>query len=141
MANQYEVDPRQALFLKAYLDPKSETFSNAYQSALSVGYSEEYAKTILSQDVDWLSENLNTEAMVRKAEKKLEKLMDSEDEKIQLDSSKFVAGRLGKAKWSEKTLTEHSGRVEMVQTDGKLDKLAEQLDASNKASYEAEPEG
>ena len=40
--NQYKPDPRQALFLKHYLDPKSPTFSNALQSALKAGYEQEY---------------------------------------------------------------------------------------------------
>lgn len=102
MANQYEVDPRQALFLKYYLDPKSETFSNALQSALKAGYSQEYSETILSQDLDWLSENLRSDVMLKKAEKNLEKLMDSEDERVQADISKFVSSRLGKKKWSER---------------------------------------
>ncbi len=107
MANQYEVDPRQALFLKAYLDPKSETFSNAYQSGLQVGYSKEYAENITSLLPDWLSENIGYDQMLNKAEKNLEKLLDSKDEKVQLDTTKFVASRLGKKKWSERT--EHTG--------------------------------
>lgn len=106
-ANQYQADPRQSLFIKNYLDPKSETFSNAYQSALKAGYEDEYAKVIVSKDLDWLSESINDEEMVRKAEKNLRNLMDSEDEKIKGDISKFVAGRLGKKKWSDRI--EHTG--------------------------------
>lgn len=102
MANQYKVDPRQALFLKAYLDPKSATFSNAYQSALAVGYTEEYASTILSKELDWLSDNVRTDQMISKAEKKLDQLLDSKDERVSADVSKFVASRLGKKKWSER---------------------------------------
>jgi len=45
-------DPRQALFLAHYLNPKSDTFSNAYQSGIKAGYSEEYSKVILSKDID-----------------------------------------------------------------------------------------
>lgn len=107
MANQYEVDPRQALFLKNYLDPKSTTFSNAYQSAIAAGYAEEYAKNILNKDLDWLAENIEVAQMLSKAEKNLDKLMGSEDERIQADISKFVAGRLGKKRWSERL--EHGG--------------------------------
>lgn len=111
MANQYKVDPRQALFLKAYLDPKSATFSNALQSALSVGYSREYAENITNQLPDWLAENLGTERMLKKAEKNLDTLMDSKNENIKADISKFVTGRLGKKKWSE--------RQEVTGPDGK----------------------
>ena len=45
-------DPRQATFLAYYLNPKSDTFSNAYQSGIKAGYSEEYSKVILSKDID-----------------------------------------------------------------------------------------
>jgi hypothetical protein len=110
--NQYtDPDPRQSLFLKYYLDPKSETFSNALQSGLRAGYSEEYSRNILSMGLDWLSDSIDSEHMVKKAEKNLNNLMESEDEKVKLDTSKFVASRLGKKKWSE--------RIENTGADGK----------------------
>ncbi len=57
--NQYTgPDPRQALFLSSYIDPRSPTFGNAFQSALAAKYSEDYALAIKSQMPDWLSENL-----------------------------------------------------------------------------------
>lgn len=108
MANQYEVDPRQALFLTNYLDPKSKTFANAKQSAISAGYSEEYAKVIMNKDSDWLSENVNLAKMLNKAEKNIEKLLDEqEDKRLLLEVSKLVATRIGKNKWSERQ--EHTG--------------------------------
>lgn len=115
-ANQYQVDPRQALFLANYLNPKSKTFSNAYQSALEAGYTEEYAANILNQDTDWLSESLESNKMVQKAEKVLEKALeiDVTDEKIgdrALKASQFVTSRLNKAKWSE--------RIEATGANGK----------------------
>ena len=45
-ANQHKPDPRQQLFLAKYKDPKSKTFGNAYQSAVAVGYTEDYASSI-----------------------------------------------------------------------------------------------
>lgn len=114
MANQYEVDPRQALFLSYYLNPKSETFSNALQSALKAGYSQEYAENITNQMPDWLAENLGKEKMLKKAESNLEKILespiidkDNRIDKVVADVSKFTASRLGKDKWSERN--EHSG--------------------------------
>lgn len=99
--NQYIEDPRQALFFKNYLDPKSKTFSSAYQSALAAGYSEEYAKVILSKDLDWLSENVTSARLVAKAEKNLESFLDDVSEKrIQADITKFVAERLYKKKYA-----------------------------------------
>lgn len=55
-ANQYTTDPRQDAFLKAYYDPESQTYSNAYRSALAVGYSESTSKDILHNRPKWLSE-------------------------------------------------------------------------------------
>ena len=111
--NQYKPDPRQSLFLEAYLDPKSKTFSNAYQSALTAGYEDEYAKTILSQDLDWLSENLKNNSLLKKAEKRLEQLMDFEpvDEEGKIDNSllanqmkgiNLIAKGIGKETYSER---------------------------------------
>ena len=142
--NQYKPDPRQALFLKYYLDPKSETFSNAIQSGLKAGFSEEYSKVILSKDLDWMSESINTGLMVQKAEKNLQNMLDMEvlkDDvdtgklKIKADVSKFVAERLAKDKYSQKQVTEHTGKVELVD-NSELDKLADILDEKNKKKYE-----
>lgn len=70
-ANQYQTDPRQTLFLTHYLDPKSDTFSNALQSGIKAGYTEEYSKSLTSQLPDWLSESINDTELLKKAEKRL----------------------------------------------------------------------
>lgn len=49
------LDPRQLDFLRRYLSPDSDTYSNALQSALAAGYKQEYAEVIL-QRAPWLSE-------------------------------------------------------------------------------------
>ena len=93
MAKSELLDARQALFLQYYLKPGTETFSNIYQSAVKAGYSKEYAESINSQ-VSWLSESLGTvtkDELVTKAKKNLGKLLDSQDERIQADITKFVA--------------------------------------------------
>ena len=120
--NQYQPDPRQSLFLANYLDPGSETFSNAYKSALKAGYSEEYSSVILSQDLDWLSEKLKDEDMVQRAEKALlealnyvtvneEGKVDASVAKIKQDTAKFISERLKKEKYS--------ARQEVTGKDGK----------------------
>lgn len=112
MANQYKDDPRQALFLKAYLDPKSDTFSNALQSGLKVGYSQEYSESILSMGLDWLSESLgkyNIDRIVEKAKRNLDELLDNEDARVRADITKFVSKTKGG--FSEKTETEHTGEI------------------------------
>ncbi len=111
-----ELTPRQQAFLNNYLDPKSETFSNAYQSALKAGFSEEYAKTILSQDVDWLSENLRDNKLVVKALKNLDILLDGEDTKVRADLTKFVLERLNKQKFSTKSEIDLTSKGEQIKS-------------------------
>ncbi len=72
-ANQHVTDPRQAAFKTAYYDPDSRTYSNAFQSALAVGYSESTAKDLLHNRPDWLSEKWG-ESRVFKPEDLLRKL-------------------------------------------------------------------
>ncbi len=88
------LDPRQALFLEYYLKPQSPTFSNIYQSAIKAGYSDEYAQNMRAKTLEWVSENVGTvtkDELVTKAKRNLDKLLDSQDEKIQADITKFVA--------------------------------------------------
>lgn len=122
MANQHKPDPRQAEFLINYLDPKSETFSNALQSAIKAGYSQEYGENIMSLMPDWLSESIADSELLKLAEKRLKQLLNFEpvDEEGKIDNSllanqmkaiNLVAKGIGKAKYSE--------RVEQTGADGK----------------------
>ena len=97
-----ELTPRQSQFLKNYLDPKSKTFSNAYQSAIQAGFTEDYAKTILSKDLDWLSENVRDNKLVVKALKNLDNLLGGEDDKIKADLTKFTLSRLNREKFGDR---------------------------------------
>jgi hypothetical protein len=116
--NQHQPDPRQSLFLAYYLDPKSETFSNAHDSAIKAGYSEEYAKNITGQMPDWLSESIRDNEMLAVAEKRLKQILNFEpvDKEGKIDNSllanqmkaiNLVAKGIGKAKYSERQ--EHTG--------------------------------
>ena len=51
--------PQQEKFLEYYYDPKSETFSNIYQSGIRAGYSEGYAKIMKSSSIGnlWIRQN------------------------------------------------------------------------------------
>lgn len=73
--NQHISDPRQEAFKAAYYDPASRTYSNAFQSALAVGYSESTAKDLLHNRPAWLSEKWG-EAKVFEPEDLLSKLSD-----------------------------------------------------------------
>lgn len=119
--NQHKPDPRQELFLSHYLNPNSETFSNALQSALKAGYEQEYAESITYKMPDWLSESVGDAKLVKDAEKALSEAVnyDTVDEggkvdasvaKIKQDTAKFITSRLVD-KWNEKKKVELSGEV------------------------------
>lgn len=127
-ANQWNPDPRQSLFLKYYLDRKSETFSNAYRSAIKAGYADDYAKVILTKDLDWVSESVRDERFIQLADKNLEELLiQDEDKKVKADLTKFVKSRLQKEKWSE--------RSEITGPEGKPLEIREIKQLDDKALY------
>ena len=61
VGNQWEATTRQVKFIDAYMDPKSDTFGNSYQSAIKAGFSESYASQIMKPSVglDWVSHAYN----------------------------------------------------------------------------------
>jgi hypothetical protein len=124
-ANQYLLDPRQKLCWDLYVNPKSETFGNATQSAIKAGYEPDYADQITTSE--WFKGKLRRMNLLSKAEKVLEEMLDmpitvvdkfnrskddedydDEDEqelvvrtepaliKIKQDTAKFVASTQGK---------------------------------------------
>lgn len=137
-ANQYKVDPRQALFLESYLNPESDTFSNCKQSGLKAGYGKEYSENLTNQLPTWLSKKLEAnqdDEMLRKADRNInefldmstkkeittvsgEKIGDTQDPalvKIKQDTTKFVNERLNKKKWSQRSeVTGENGQPILV---------------------------
>ena len=140
-ANQHDADPRQALFLSYYHDPKSDTFANGMQSALKAGYSQEYAENILSLMPKWLSENIGDSYLISKAEENLKEFLEMSGKKkveiggievevddpalfkIKQDTTKFTLERLGKNKYSTKTEIEGNLKVESNLSEQQLDQL------------------
>jgi len=113
-----ELTPRQAEFIKNWVNPKSETFGNAKASAIKAGFSEQYAKLITTRECKWMDEaNRRRIRMLDKAEGNLESIVglgidDTETLKVVADVSKFIAKTLGKDNgWSDRT--------EMTGKDGK----------------------
>lgn len=113
--------PQQEKFLQYYTDPKSETFSNATQSAIKAGYTQSYADNITTLLPDWLLESIGDMKMLRKAEKRLNQILDLEpvndegaiDNSLianQMKAINLVAKGIGKAKYSE--------RIEQTGKDG-----------------------
>lgn len=111
-----EISPRQAEFMRNYINPKSETFGNGYASAIKAGYSEHYAHVITTRDYKWLKEaELRRVKLVDKAENNLEALLDSEDEKVKADMTKFALKTLKKDIYSERTeMTGKDGQPVLV---------------------------
>lgn len=120
-ANQYVLDPRQKLCWDSYINPKSETFGNAYQSAQKAGYEESYAATIY--DTEWFREKVRRMNMLQKSEKNLQEVQDlpikDEEGKVIADVLRernkidmFVTERLGKNEG-------YSTRSELTGADGK----------------------
>lgn len=108
-ANQWVSDPRQELFISYYLNPDSETWSNAYRSALKAGYAEEYAQSITAQGTSWFSESISDNSLILKATKNLEsaligQLDDPEKggRPLQMRATEFVLKGLQKTKWGDK---------------------------------------
>ena len=102
-ANENVLDPRQKLCWENYISPKSETFGNAYQSAIKAEYEEYTAKVITTHK--WFNEKLRRLNLLSKAEKKLDEILDIEIKdakgdagimRIQADVAKFVASTQGK---------------------------------------------
>lgn len=73
--NQYTPpDPRQKLTWELYVDPKSETFANAYRSAMKAGYTEGTSAQITTEN--WFSDKLRRMNLLSKAEKALDEVLD-----------------------------------------------------------------
>lgn len=90
-------DIKQAKFIMFYSNPQSETYSNAYKSAIKAGYSDTYARNILNQAQDWLSialseilDNVTKTGLVEKSKKVLNETLDGKDKRLAQDSAKFI---------------------------------------------------
>ena len=86
-ANQWRPDPRQAEFIINYLDKKSETYANAYRSAIKAGYSDD-----------------------------LKEFLQDDEKKYRWKSTEFTLKTLFKEKYSErKELTGKDGQPILVE--------------------------
>ncbi len=61
IANQWQNTPQQHEFMTRWISPSSQTFGNAFQSALLAGYSEKYANQIAAPSIanKWKQEYTN----------------------------------------------------------------------------------
>lgn len=70
------LDPKKQDFLEKYYNPESETYANGFRSAIAAGYSESYAKNLITENPRWIkignylnSTNMTPEHIVKSAEK------------------------------------------------------------------------
>lgn len=108
-ANQWVVDPRQEMFLSSYLNPQSETWGNALQSALKAGYTQQTAESIISRAPKWIVESLGDNILLQKASRNLGMALEGQlddpergKKEIQYKATEFVLKGLQKNKWGDK---------------------------------------
>lgn len=119
---EYDLSPRQELFLSYYLDPQSETFSVISKSAIRAGYSETFANNLTGLLPKWFSDNVYDHYLVKTAEGNLKGYLemkgtkkvsldgvtvievdDPSMHKIKADMTKFTLERLNKEKYSQRS--------------------------------------
>lgn len=110
------LNPQQQKFKELYLDPGSETFGNAYKSAVGAGFTDNYARQITAKGNDWVCEIVRDKELLDLAEQRLRDALDldlreAKYTKSVVDVAKFVSERLGKEKFSK--------RQELTGPDGK----------------------
>lgn len=110
-----ELNPQQELFLKSFLDPKSETFGNYTQSGIRAGFSKEYSESISSQLPKWLDEALEDSFLVTKALENLSEFLgDRENASIRADMTKFTLKNLANGKFSERQEVTGKGGKDLI---------------------------
>jgi len=78
------LNPQQELFLERYTNPKSPTFSNAVQSAIEAGYTENYANNITGLMPDWLFDYIGDMKRLKRAEKNLTEVQEIDQSLIHI---------------------------------------------------------
>jgi len=108
-----EMNPQRIEFKEYYCNPSSDTFNLIEESAIKAGFSPSYAKVLMSDSTDnaWVKNIIKNYKLKSKAEKNLDILLDSEDEKVKADMTKFTLKTLGRDEYSERT--------ELTGADGK----------------------
>lgn len=117
-ANQWQATKRQEDWLRYYMDPKEkETFGNDYQAAIKAGYSESYAKNIMSSSLalQWVQQARNI--MRLNPEHLKMALVQIITDKFAKDADKIAAIKLlgtDQGMFVQKQITAHVGLEEAL---------------------------
>lgn len=116
-ANQYLLDPRQKLCWDSYVNPKSETFGNAFKSALKAGYTDKTARQITTEI--WFNEKVRRMQLLGKAEKVLEEMLDMPVNKIEFAPGSFESDD-GEDEGPQQVLTTDPALIRIKQDTAKF---------------------
>lgn len=141
------LNPQQQAFKEAYCNPNSPTFANALQSALTVGYSQEYSESITAKDNEWMAELVGDVEMLKDAEKALKEAMSYDVKNggkkvdvgvagIKLKAATFTSETLGKEKYSKRS--ELTGKGGESLRNNSLDFLSPEAKDEMRLIYEAD---
>lgn len=95
--DDFKLDLRQAKFVMFYCLPNSETYSNAYKSALKAGFTDSYARNITTENLDWMNRALSEitgaitkNSLIQKSKEVIQETLEGKDKRLAQDSAKFV---------------------------------------------------
>jgi len=134
------IDLRSDVAWSLYIDSRSDTFNNAYASAVKAGYTPATAKRITAET--WWQRNVEMlKEMLPKAEDVLLEDLDLDTEepmlinqeiqykvnpnlrRIRSETAKFIASTVGRAKYHTKVEVEANGIISLVQGNPLIDNL------------------
>lgn len=139
-SNEYHFDLRQDVAWKLYTDQRSDTFNNAYKSAVKAGYTDLTARRItlekwwarklrLLEEMLPLAEDIMMEDM--KMDVKVPIIIDKEIQykkdpqllRIRSETAKFIGSTVGRDKYHTKTEVEANNIISLVEGNSLLDGL------------------
>lgn len=138
--NEYHFDLRQDVAWNLYTDQRSDTFNNAYKSAVKAGYTDSSSRSITTESW-WIRRVKLLAEMLPLAEKNLMEDMEMVTEipvlvnkeiqyktdpqlrRIKSETSKFIASTVGRAKYHTKTEIESNNIISLVEGNSLLDNL------------------
>lgn len=136
----YHIDLRQDDAWDYYTDKKSETYNNAYKSALKAGYTDSSARRITIENW-WNKKVMLLKALLPRAEEVLLEDLNMETKKtifkneeviqvinpqlrrIRSDTAMFVGETLGRKMYHKKVEVDNNQSISLIEGNEQIDKL------------------